>query len=254
VAAGAGILPRADGTSIAYHRTRGNSPGVVFLHGYRSDMTGGKALALEAYCQSRGYAFLRFDTWGHGASPGDAAQGTIGRWTDDAVAALDALTEGPQVLVGSSMGGWIALLAALERRDRIAGLVGIAAAPDFTEDLMWATFTALQRQDLLEKGAVLVADPMNPGAEWPIRRALIEDGRNRLLLCDLINLTCPVRLIHGQKDADVPWRTSLKLAECLIGDDVEVLLVKNGDHRMSQPQDLERLCRVVGEVVEKASR
>jgi pimeloyl-ACP methyl ester carboxylesterase len=250
ITAGAGILARADGASIAYRHLPGQSPGVVFLHGYRSDMEGSKALALEATCRARGTAFLRYDGFGHGASSGDVEEGTIGRWAEDAVAVLDALTTGPQVLVGSSMGGWVALLAALRRRDRIAGLVGVAAAPDFTEDLMWGEFTPGQRQEMLETGAVILPNAYEPGHPWRIARSLIEDGRNHLLLRDAINLHCPVRLIQGQNDADVPWQTALRLADCLATNDVEVTLVKDGDHRLSRDQDLARLGRVVGEVLD----
>jgi pimeloyl-ACP methyl ester carboxylesterase len=223
----------------------GKSPGVVFLHGYHSDMTGGKALALEALCRAKGYGFLRFDAFGHGLSSGNVDDGTIGRWAADAVAVIDELTEGPQVLVGSSLGGWIALLAALERRHRVAGLVGIAAAPDFTEDLMWAEFSFEQRRTLMETGNVTLPNDYEPDKPRRVCRCLIEDGRNYLLLRDAINLACPVRLIHGQNDADVPWETALRLADCLAADDVEVVLVKDGDHRLSRDHDLARLCRVV---------
>lgn len=247
---GAGILARADGASIAYHRIGGRSPGVVFLHGLRSDMEGGKAQALEAWCRAGGRAFVRFDCFGHGRSSGEFAAGTIGRWAADAVAVLDALTAGPQVLVGSSMGGWTALLAALERPDRVAGLVGIAAAPDFTEELMWAEFTAEQRRQLLQDGEVVEPDAYDPERPLRISRALIEDGRNHLLLVDAINLACPVRLIHGQQDADVPWRNALRLAECLAGGDVEVVLVKDGDHRLSRDRDLARMVGVVAALVD----
>ncbi len=248
---GAGILARGDGASIAYRRIDGTSPGVVFLHGLRSDMTGTKAQALEALCRAGGHAFVGFDCFGHGGSSGAFADGTIGRWAADAVAVLDALTEGPQVLVGSSMGGWTALLAALERRNRVAGLVGIAAAPDFTEELMWDRFTPAQRRALLEEGEVVEPDAYDPERPLRITRALIEDGRNHLLLPDAVNLACPVRLIHGQRDADVPWPTALRLAEALASDDVEIVLVKDGDHRLSRHQDLARMVGVVAALLEK---
>ena len=248
--AGARILARPGGASIAYHLNDGNSPTVVFLHGYRSDMGGGKALRLEAFCRARGYRFLRFDGFGHGASSGDIHDGTISRWASDAVAVLDALTVGKVVLVGSSLGGWIALLAALERRDRVAGLVGIAAAPDFTEDLMWATFTPEQRRELLEKDEVIVPNCYEPANPWRIPRRLIEDGRRHLLLRDTVNLACPVRLIQGQRDPDVPWQTALRLADCLAPADVEITLIKDGDHRLSRDQDMTLICRVVGALVE----
>ena len=250
LSAGGGILSRPDGATIAYRRVSGKKTGVVFLHGYHSDMTGGKALALEALCRETGHAFLRFDGFGHGESSGDVLYGTLSRWAADAVAVIDQLTEGPIILVGSSLGGWVALLAALERRQRVAGLVGIAAAPDFTEDLMWQEFTFEQRRAMMETGEVLLANQQEPDNPWRIHRSLIEDGRNNLLLRDTINLSCPVRLIHGQQDADVPWQTALQLADRLASADVEVTLVKDGDHRLSRDQDILRLRRVVAGLLE----
>ena len=233
-------LARAGGASIAYHALPGRAPGLVFLGGFMSDMTGSKALALEDYARARGQAFLRFDYQGHGESSGAFEEGTIGLWAEDAVAALDALTEGPQVLIGSSMGGWIMLLTALARPERIAGLLGIAAAPDFTEDLMWqvfdeATREALQRDGLIRQESDYDEQP------YTITRALIEDGRSHLLLRAPIPLSCPVRLIHGMLDPDVPWQTALRIAEALVSRDVEATLVKDGGHRLSEPEDLARL-------------
>lgn len=250
---GAGILARGDGSSIAYHRTSGMAPTVVFFHGFHSDMNGGKVQALEAFCTARGNGFLRFDAFGHGQSSGKLEDGTIGRWTDDAIALLDALTDGPLVLVGSSFGGWIALLAALQRRDRVKGLMGIAAAPDFTEDLMWAQFTAEQRQTMLETGNVVLPNCYEPDNPWTVPRLLIEEARNHLLLRDAINLYCPVRLIQGQQDADVPWETAIRLADALATDDVEVHLIKDGDHRLSREQDLQRLYRMLGELLDRVA-
>lgn len=233
-------LTRPDGANIAYRKTPGKHPGIVFLGGFMSDMTGTKATALESYARRRGHAFLRFDYLGHGQSSGDFTEGTIGRWADDAVAALDALSEGPQILVGSSMGGWLMLLAALARPERVAALVGIAAAPDFTEDLMWAEFSEEVRETLSRDG--VYHEPSDYGdAPYPITRRLIEEGREHLLLRAEIPLDCPVRLLHGMADRDVPYRLSLTLAETLRSDDVEVTLVKNGDHRLSEPTDLARL-------------
>lgn len=250
-ASGAGILARGDGASIAYRRLMGHNPGVVFIHGYRSDMEGGKALALESWCRETGRAFLRFDMFGHGQSTGHVEDGTIGRWADDAEAVVSQLTEGPQILVGSSLGGWIALLTALRLRPRIVGLVGVAAAPDFTEDLMWNAFSPEQRRQLIEQGHVVEENCYEPNNPWIIPRRLIEDGRNHLLLRDAINLYCPVRLIQGQKDADVPWNTALRIAESLASDNVEITLVKDGDHRLSRDQDLARLVGVVATLAEQ---
>ena len=186
---------------------------------------------------------LRFDYSGHGASEGRFEDGDIGRWTADALALMDALTQGPLVLVGSSMGGWIALLVALARPGRVAGLVGIAAAPDFTERLMWQAMSPRERERLMGEGVLHV--PSQYGEPYPITRRLIEDGRRRLLLDAPIPLDCPVRLLHGQRDPDVPWETALRVAERLSGTDVQVTLVKDGDHRLSRPQDLALLERVL---------
>jgi len=249
-------LAREDGTVLAYYKTAarkaspegtataGAEPGLMFLGGFMSDMSGGKAQALEAYARRCGRAFLRFDYRGHGASSGRFEDGTVGAWTDDALAALDALTEGPQILIGSSMGGWIMLLVALARPERIAGLVGVAPAPDFTEDLIWGRATAEQRRALETVGYVDRPSEYS-AAPYRITRHLIEEGRDHLLLGKPIPLTCPVRLIHGLEDADVPWQTSLRLAEALESHDVEVTLVKNAAHRLSEPQDLARLERTI---------
>ncbi len=240
----ANLLQREDGATIAYHRSAGRAPGVVFLTGYKSDMTGGKALRLEAFCRAAGRAFVRFDYLGHGASSGAFVDGTIGRWADDAVAAIDTLTDGPQVLVGSSLGGWIMLLAALQRPGRIAGLLGVAAAPDFTEELIVPSLTPEDRARLDRDGVLDVFSPYDP-EPTPVTKRIIEDGRTHLVLRSEIPLDCPVRLIHGMRDPDVPWQTSLRLAERLRSDDVEVTLVKAGEHRLSEPHDLDRLCAVL---------
>ncbi len=244
------ILARDDGGAIAYHRTSGKPPGVVFLTGFKSDMTGSKALALEEYCQYRGQAFVRFDYTGHGRSSGDFEDGTIGDWADDAVLALDRLSEGPQVLVGSSMGGWIMLLAALARPDRVAGLVGTAAAADFTEDLMRGKLSSEQLKQLEAQGFAEIPNCYDE-EPYKITKALLDDGRNHLLLKTEIPIDCPVRLIHGDKDQDVPWQTSFRIAENLRSRDVETLFVKGGDHRLSEPRDLDRLCRTVGHLLDQ---
>ena len=242
-------LARPDGARIAYHarparESGARLPGVVFLGGFMSDMTGGKALALEAAATARGQAFVRFDYLGHGASSGRFEEGTIGRWADDAVAVLDELTEGPQILVGSSMGGWLMLLAALARPARVAGLVGIAAAPDFTETLMWRAFPPDVRETLAREGVYY--EPSDYGDEpYPITMTLIEEGRAHLLMERPIAIACPVRLIQGTADPDVPYKLSLDLMERLDSTDVEVTLVKGGGHRLSEPADLARLTRTV---------
>ncbi|MHA1537195.1 MAG: alpha/beta hydrolase, partial [Alphaproteobacteria bacterium] len=238
------FLDRPDGSRIAYHRCPGKAPWVVFLPGFRSDMTGEKALALEKFCADRGQAFLRFDYTGHGASSGDFVDGTIGRWTQDAIAAIESLTSGDLLLVGSSMGGWIMLLAGLVLKPRIAGLVGVAAAPDFTEELMWPGFDAGTRAKLESERIIHLPSEYDP-VPTPITMALIEDGRSHLLLGGPIDLDCPVRLIHGKKDPDVPWQTARRIADALSSSDVEIILVEEGEHRLSEPKDLERLTRVV---------
>jgi pimeloyl-ACP methyl ester carboxylesterase len=241
------ILPRHDGATIAYHRLAGRGPGVVFLGGFRSDMTGTKASFLEQYCRRRGLAYVRFDYFGHGASSGDVALGTIGRWAEDAVAVLDALTEGRQILIGSSMGGWIMLLAALARTERIYALVGIAAAPDFTENL-WLRLDAAQRRACCKTGAVTLPSKYD-AVGYTYRLGLFEDGRRHLVTRVEIPLLCPVRLLHGMLDDAVPWQTSLRLAEHLQSRDVAVTLVKEGDHRLSSGADLARLAATLDELL-----
>lgn len=241
------ILPRPDGATIAYHRLTGHGPGVVFLGGFRSDMTGTKASFLEEYCRRRGQAYVRFDYFGHGASSGDIASGTIGRWAEDAVAVLDALTEGRQILIGASMGGWIMLLAALARTERIGAVVGLAAAPDFTEKL-WLRLDEAQRRACLETGAVTLPSKYDPNGytHW---LPLFEDGRRHLIMGDEISLACPARLLHGMLDDAVPWQTSLHLAERLATRDAAVTLVKQGDHRLSSAPDLIRLAAILDELL-----
>jgi len=212
----------------------------MFLGGFKSDMTGTKAAALEAHCRVLGQAFLRFDYFGHGASSGRFEDGTIGRWARDAIHVLDTLTEGPQILVGSSMGGWLMLLAARARRERIAALIGIAAAPDFTEDLMFDRFSAAELEALDRDGCLRVGCDYDPEGH-AVTRALIEDGRDHLQLRAPIPLSCPVRLLQGMQDRDVPFETSLRLAERLESTDVTVTLVKSGDHRLSAEADLKLL-------------
>jgi len=246
--AGPQRLSRPDGATIAYRRFPGAAPGIVFLGGFRSDMTGAKALFLDEYCRRNGRAYMRFDYFGHGASSGDFALATIGRWRDDSISVLDSLTEGPQILVGSSMGGWIMLLAALARPERVKALVGIAAAPDFTADLLPARLSDGDRRELEASGAVTLPSPFDP-AGYLYTRALIEDGNRHLLLRGPIDLKVPVRLLHGLADGSVPWQTSLRLAEQLTGPDVALTLVKDGDHRLSTAPDLARLARTLDELL-----
>jgi pimeloyl-ACP methyl ester carboxylesterase len=245
----ASFLIKPDGAKIAYHRTPGKAPGIVFLGGFASDMTGTKAVALEAHAKRRGQAFLRFDYQGHGQSSGAFADGTIGLWHSDALAILDAETEGPQILVGSSMGGWMMLLTAARRPDRIAGLVGIAPAPDFTEDLMWPGFSEEIRETLLRDG--FYQRPSEYSDEpYTITMKLIEDGRNHLLLRDPLVIDAPVRLLHGMADPDVPYQVSLRIAEHVACPDLRVHLIKHGDHRLSTERDLAILTETIDAMLE----
>jgi len=215
----------------------GKGPGIVFIHGLRSDMKGSKALALEEHCRQSGRGFLCFDLSGHGQSSGHFEEKGIGDWQNDVVEVIDALTDGPQILVGSSLGGWLMLLAALKRPDRVKALMGLAAAPDFTEDLMATAFDEKQRNQLETDGKVRIADCYG-GEPYAITRHLIEDGRNHLVLRGPIAIDCPVALIQGQQDPDVPWQTALTLAERLRSQRVSVTLVKSAGHRLSEPENL----------------
>ena len=231
---------------LATDRTR-DCAGILFLPGFRSDMAGTKATFLDAFCAARELPYVRFDYTGHGASSGRFEDGTIGAWAADAIAVIDHVADGSLVLVGSSMGGWIMLLAALARPDRIAGLVGMAPAPDFTEALIWNRLTDEERDRLLSAGRL---ETPSAYADEPtiITRALIEEGREHLVAGRLGELRCPVRILHGMADPDVPWRLSLDLVEGLGSTDAEVTFVKAGDHRLSTPDDIRRLCDAVGEL------
>jgi len=242
-----GKLDRGDGVGLAWARLPGAGPTVVFCPGYKSDMAGQKARELAAFCAARGQAFLRFDYSGHGISDGRFEDGTIGRWLADTLVLIDTLTAGKLVIVGSSMGGWISLLVALARRDRVVGWAGVAAAPDFTETLMWDAMSFAERREIMERGMIMVPNPY--GGAYPVTRALIEDGRAHLLLPGPIALYCPVRLLHGQRDAEVPWETALRIAERVASPDARTMLIKDGDHRLSRPGDLALLCAVVGELI-----
>ncbi|RGP39159.1 alpha/beta hydrolase [Pseudotabrizicola alkalilacus] len=232
---------------IAYHQTAGQGPGVVFLGGFKSDMTGTKALFLQDWAEQQGRAFLRFDYSGHGQSSGDFLDGAIGDWFEDALAAITQLTTGPQILVGSSMGGWISLLVAKAIPQRVAGLVGIAAAPDFTEDSMWTGFTEAQRQMLSTAGWVELPSDY---ADQPyiITRRLIEEGRTRLVLRDTLDLPFPVRLLQGTADTDVLPSVALRLLDHASSPDLRLTLVKGADHRFSTPECLAMIPQAIDEL------
>ncbi|MFQ5971345.1 MAG: alpha/beta hydrolase [Alphaproteobacteria bacterium] len=234
-----------NGLRVAYHAVGGRKPTVIFLGGFKSDMSGTKASSLDRWARSEGWAYLRFDYTGHGASDGEFLDGTIGGWTAEALAVVDRLTEGPVILVGSSMGGWIAVLVALERSDRVAGLVGVAAAPDFTEDLIWTRLDVASRAQVMREGRLVEPSPYGD-EPYVYTRELIEDGRGYLVLGGPIALGIPVRLLHGMADLDVPWTQSRRLLDRIESDDASLTLIKDGDHRLSAPQHLEMLRAEVG--------
>jgi pimeloyl-ACP methyl ester carboxylesterase len=242
---------------IAVRLRDGQAPGLFWLGGFKSDMQGTKAVALDEWAGRTGRACLRFDYSGHGESGGAFTDGTIGRWLEDAVAVFESFAKGPQVVVGSSMGGWIALLLSRALRQRaasgakfqgsLAGLVLVAPAPDFTEELMWKKFSPDQKRQIETKGfwerpSEYSADP------YVITRGLIEDGRKHLVLGGLIETGCPVRILQGVQDADVPWQHAMELSSRLARDDVVMTLVKDGNHRLSRPEDIERLIAAVSEL------
>lgn len=237
---------------IAYHQSPGEGPGVVFLGGFRSDMTGTKALWLHDWARAQGRAFLRFDYSGHGQSSGAFEEGAIGDWFEDAAALIAARTTGPQVLVGSSMGGWIALLLARLIPQRIAGLVGIAAAPDFTEDSMWAGFDDDQRRALLAAGRVEIPSDYAP-EPYVITHRLIEEGRANLVLRTPLDLPFPTRFLQGTADTDVPVSVAQRLLDHVTGADIRLTLVKGADHRFSTPACLALIGQAVNEVLAGAA-
>ena len=242
------FLSTPHGRHIAYHRTPGREPGVVFLGGFRSDMTGSKALYLQAWAEATGRSFLRFDYSGHGQSRGAFEELAISDWRADAAALIDVLTEGPQILVGSSMGGWIALLLARDMPERVAGLVGIAAAPDFTERMWEEELTLAERTRLMEDGVFYRPSDYSPDP-YPITRHLIEDGRENLVLQSPLHLPIPVRLLQGTADVDVPASVALDLLDHISCPDLRLTLVKGADHRFSSPECLQLLTRSLEEIL-----
>ncbi len=230
---------------IAYQQQLGLSgAGIIFLGGYASDMTGTKASFLANRCAEAGYGFLRFDYRGHGQSSGDFKDGTIGGWYEDACLVFDKLTKGPQILVGSSMGGWLALLLALARSERVLAFVGIAAAPDFTEDLLWERLSPGQQAKLKADG-LIYDDQAPPDHNPPLTLKLIEEAREHLLLRAPLTISCPVYLLQGQCDEEVPWTYAQRIAEMIAHKNVKITFVKDGDHRLSREQDLELLWQTI---------
>jgi pimeloyl-ACP methyl ester carboxylesterase len=239
---------------IAVRARAGSPPGLFWLGGFNSDMKGTKALALDAWAAAHGRACIRFDYSGHGESGGAFIDGTIGRWLEEGVAVFEQFCSGPQVVIGSSMGGWIALLLARAiaqreaRQATLAGLVLIAPAPDFTEQLMWNGFSDEIREEIRTKGVWMRPSEYGDGTPYPITRALIEEGRNHLLLGSAIEVGCPVRILQGAQDPDVPWRHAFALAHRLPAEDVVLTMIQDGDHRLSRPQDIARIVAAVAEM------
>ncbi len=240
------FITTPQGRRIAVRRQAGTGPGITFLHGLKSDMEGSKAVALAAWAAQKGHAFLRFDVSGHGRSGGRFEEGAIGDWFEDAVAVLRACADGPQVLVGSSMGGWLALLFAREHPELVAGLVTIAGAPDFTEDGFWAGFTAGQRRALIDIGHVDL--PSGYAEPYRIGRRLIEEGRDRLVLRAALPLAIPSRFLQGTADSSVPVETALRLFNHATGPDIRLTLVKDADHSFSSPDCLALIEATIEEV------
>lgn len=238
------ILARPDGATIAFHHNSGTGPGVIFCGGFKSDMTGIKATTLEAHCRLRNQQFTSFDYQGHGASSGAFESGTIGTWRDDLLAVFDEITEGPQVVVGSSMGAWMALLLTRIRRDRVAGLVLLAPAADFTTELMWKQLTAEAKQQIEEEG-VWMRPSLYDDGPYPITRTLIEESHNHLVLNNPIPFDGPVRILLGLCDEVIPVEHVLRTADAVTSDDIEITLIKNGDHRLSTAGDLDKICEAV---------
>lgn len=241
-------LDRGDGARLAYERIEGRGPTFVFLCGFHSEMNGTKGAYLARWAAETERSFLRFDYSGHGRSDGRFEDGTIGRWRDDALAVIDAASTGPLVLIGSSMGGWMALLTALARPQRVRALLLIAPAPDFTDALLWKNLPEAARAEIMTTGQWM--RPSAYEAPYPITRPLIEEGRDHLLLGKSIPFNGAVRILQGEADPDVPWRHALALAGDLASKDVVFTLIKDGDHRLSRPQDLARLITAAEELAD----
>ena len=241
-------LTLKNGGKLAYNKLEGEQPGILFLGGFRSDMSGVKAMAIEQMCRKQGRAFLRFDYQGHGESSGQFEECTLTTWKENALEIFTRLTTGKQLIVGSSMGAWIALLLAIAKPTRVAGIVGIAAAPDFTEYMIVDKLSDAELDAVNTEGKVMVDSGY--GEHYPITKALLEDGRRHLLLHAPIPIHCPVRLIHGTSDEDVPWEFSLSLNRQLEAKDVRTILIKQGDHRLSQPEHIEKILSILGKMID----
>ncbi len=236
------------GIKLAYERINATAsgPGILWLSGFNSDMQGTKVLALKDRAVRRMQPFVAFDYSGHGQSQGTLAEGNISQWLNDSLLIFDELTDGPQILVGSSMGGWLALLLARERRERIAGLILIAPAPDFTENLMWRNFNRDIQAQIIESGVYM--QPSEYGDPYPITKQLIEDGRKWLLMDKKLDFDCPVRILQGMRDRDVPWTYAFDLLNVISTEDMTATLIKEGDHRLSKDSDIQRLLQMCDEI------
>ena len=245
-------LQQPDGSRLAWcGAAKPDGVTIVFLAGHGSDMAGTKALATAEWAAAQGHGMIRFDYFGHGISDGNLLDGTISRWKQDCLAIIDQIAEGRLVLVGSSLGGWLMILAALARPERVAALVGIAAAPDFTEDLIWDELDEPRRRQALAEGRITEPNPYDPEGEVVYPMTLIEDGRKNLVLRSALPLHCPVRLLHGMEDAEVPWQTAEKLASVIRGCDTEVILAEGAGHRFSEPDQLDLLISTLAEVTRR---
>jgi len=242
----AGFLHCPDGSSLAWRKLEGTGPTVVWLGGFRSDMSGTKAQALADWAQQTGRAFVRFDYFGHGESTGDFVDGTISRWRDDSLAVIDELTSGQLILVGSSMGGWLSCLATLVRPDRVKALLLIAPAADFTSKLMAPEMTEADKADLESTGVWM--RPSAYGEAYPITKALLDDGAKWSILPGPIPLNIPLWILQGGRDPDVPWRHALALSEAVVSEDAVFTLIRDGDHRLSRPQDIARMIATIEEL------
>lgn len=242
---------RQDGETLAYTKLEpsANKPTLVWLSGFNSDMSGSKALAVKDWAAESGFGYLAFDYFGHGQSSGAFRDGTVSRWREDSLVALDELTNGPLILIGSSMGGWMALLAALARKDRVRGMVLIAPAPDFTQKLLWPELSGAAQETIAHDGFWM--RPSDYGEPYPITRKLIEDGKKWSILDAPIELTCPVTILQGKLDPDVPWTHALKVQEKLVSTVCDFHLVKDGEHRLSRPEDITRLLTEIRLLTEK---
>ena len=243
-------LTIADGGRLAYQKLEGKGPVIVFFSGHGSDMFGSKAEALADYCHAQGQSFLRFDYTGHGLSSGAFLDGTISSWTSDALAVIDELTSGSVIIVGSSLGGWIMLNVAKQRQARIAGLIGIAAAPDFTETLIWNQLTTEQQTRMAQEGQIALPNPYaDDDVIYPY--ALITDGRENMLLDKELAITCPIILHQGMADHEVPWQTACDIAGAVTSDDVTLNLVKASGHRFSSEPEIAMILHSVEEMLKK---